>query len=368
MLLTTLASFRLAQTALKCIGAVVKVVHKGDLADLFDLAGGTVELAEDVTEAHHSTIVTLITKIQKRLKRGYEEMVEREGVDFDGRLDVRAAFSSLNDVLNVALPDVHAILEANLDTARITALIADKAAEADGQFAADRIGHRILVELVSAAYDEAKQDKHFAETLSIPISQELLSRTGRLEELLRTVASQTGKRDTLSYDSDNENPPFGSWFTYSENGVSEGSFGVEVNDEGCCFRFSSQGNESVGINKSINSLRGIIKFEYVAYSNINGNVAMYVIPIQNTRFDQFGMIEVGSDRMADRANGVSPYRKRLTVAGGTSSLWQKAQIEFDFSMISGASYTVFGPRINEGCFAQGSAKVLIRKVKIFDFK
>ena len=70
-------------------------------------------------------------KVQKRLERGYLTMLDREGADWTLRADVQAAFLRLEDVLGAALPDAQAIVAANLDTARVAALVADKAAKAD---------------------------------------------------------------------------------------------------------------------------------------------------------------------------------------------------------------------------------------------
>jgi hypothetical protein len=185
------------------------------------------------------------------------------------------------------------------------------------------------------------------------------------DNLIHKLTPQTEAGITLRYDSDAENPPFGSWFKYSENGVSPHSVSTEIDSEGYYVSFRSDGDENMGINKSINFLKGIVRFEYRAYSDIIGNIAAYAIPMQDTKFNQFGIIEVGANRMAERANEVSSHRKRLAIAAAGSHAWRETQIEFDFSMISQAFYTIFALRINEGCLVRGPAQVLIRRVKVF---
>jgi hypothetical protein len=132
-------------------------------------------------------------------------MLEHEGADWALRADVKAVFLRLPEVLDAAQPDAQAIVAANLDTARIAALVADKAGLADGLFADGQIGRRILVDLVTAAYDEVKQDAQFAGALRLIIDGELLRRTenvatksdveniqGLLGQILSRIGTEAG--------------------------------------------------------------------------------------------------------------------------------------------------------------------------------
>jgi hypothetical protein len=171
----------------------------------------------------------------------------------------------------------------------------------------------------------------------------------------------------LRYDSDTEEPPFGSWTNYCTTpGERPSPFSIDTEDGALCYyAFEAVSREDVGINKSLNLLKGFIKFRYKVLWSSNDNVAFYAIPMQETGFHRSGLIEVGSDQMDDPKNAFSTFRVRLSSMGEASSEWLAAELSFDFTLVETAFYTIFGPRINEGCKQPGPARVLIANVKVF---
>jgi hypothetical protein len=76
---------------------------------------------------------------------------------------------------------------------------------------------------------------------------------------------------------------------------------------------------------------------------------------------------VGSDVEDAVQNARSPHRRRYPVPSEhyLSNTWHRGTLEFDFRGIPAAFYSIFAPRINEGCDHVGMAEFLIGEVRIY---
>jgi uncharacterized protein YqjF (DUF2071 family) len=135
------------------------------------------------------------------------------------------------------------------------------------------------------------------------------------------------------------------------------------------FYLRSLETESLGLCLSIRSLFGAVTFYYkvIRGEPSRRNIFFAMIPMQETGFARSGYIEVGSDVQDAPENATSPYRRRYFVAADHygSSQWHRGTIEFDFRDTPTAFYSIFAPRINEGCEVQGPAELLVGDVDVY---
>ncbi|GEM_PF-5603218 len=179
--------------------------------------------------------------------------------------------------------------------------------------------------------------------------------------------------EKLVYDSQKE-PEFYQWSLYSSvSGFRQRVRLIErVPDGAITFEIKALATESVGVNKSLRILKGRIEFEYkVVFSEaIQPNVYFCMIPMQETGIGRTGLIEVGTNIQADPQNPYSPYRKRFYVPMEYygENHWYRASISFDFSQIPTAFYSIFAPRINEGCGNPAPAQLLTTNFRAFSLE
>jgi hypothetical protein len=201
----------------------------------------------------------------------------------------------------------------------------------------------------------------------------------RLLSALHSRASQIGiaisqVAGTLIYDSRTESPPFRSWTLYSTAGGFAHRFRVDLRDKDnlATFEFSSAADECVGINRSLRPLHGFVQFDYKILSGAQPalNVYFAMIPMQETGAGRAGLVEVGTEVEDDPRNAFSTFRVRLFAPTDHygDGLWHRAQIEFDFRPLSTAFYSIFGPRINEGCETPAPGRVLISDVQAYSLE
>lgn len=204
------------------------------------------------------------------------------------------------------------------------------------------------------------------------LRQELRDWCGRDLGLQRKPKSSTvGKEEhfQLVYDSRSEDPSFRTWGRFS---TILAFYNINLNsneaDDFTCpvIELKANGSESMGINKSVQELCGRVRLEYKAISSgaPNPNLLFCMIPMQG---GQSELLEVGAQVCAELANAYSPYRIRYFVpeANIGDNEWHTAEINFDFRSIPVATYSVFAPRINEGCPRPGPGVVLIRSFQLF---
>lgn len=145
---------------------------------------------------------------------------------------------------------------------------------------------------------------------------------------------------------------------------------VDNNIHGITFHLEAYQNESIGFEKPIQCLKGLVELEYKAIaSGVQdwGNLMLQCIPMKHNKPHQLGYIEVGSNMQDDPNNPFSPFRKRFIIPKEHigDKQWHKVNIEFDFSYVPEAFYSIFAPRINESAMHKGSGEMEIRNVKIF---
>lgn len=174
----------------------------------------------------------------------------------------------------------------------------------------------------------------------------------------------------LVYDNKSEDPNFRTWGLFNsalafENSGLVADEGEEGDSPRSVFEFKAVGTESMGANKIVQLICGRAKFQYKAMSSgaPNPNLLFCMIPMHGTPAE---LLEVGAQRRSEAANAYSPYRMRYFVPeaqigdGG----WHEAEIDFDFRFIPTATYTVFAPRINEGCPRPGPGQLRLRNFQL----
>ena len=176
----------------------------------------------------------------------------------------------------------------------------------------------------------------------------------------------------IAFDNSAEDPKFRTWGVFSTDGLFSEHIRLRVGENLShsprsreFIELSVGGMESVGINKDVPSLQGRARFEYKAiHSNAeNPNLLFCMIPMQNELSD---LLEVGAKRRSEPANAYSPYRLRHFVPGSHigDDIWHQAVIDFDFRNTPTASYSIFAPRINEGCPRPGAGRLYVRNFEL----
>ncbi len=181
------------------------------------------------------------------------------------------------------------------------------------------------------------------------------------------------KFGVVAFDNRSDDPEFSTWSSVSSDGLHVDHLALlhpkaAANPEEAVpvMKLSTGGVEYVGLNKAVPFLRGRVRFEYMAVSSsaTNLNLMFYMIPMKGILAD---LIEVGAQRRSEPANAYSPYRERYFVPEGQigDGRWHYASIEFDFTKNRDASYSIFAPRINEGCPRPGAGELKIRNVELY---
>lgn len=177
----------------------------------------------------------------------------------------------------------------------------------------------------------------------------------------------------VAFDNATEDPDFRTWGRYCTTGFfteririrydvppSDGGRNTPVLD------LVAEGTESVGINKDFSQIRGRIRFVYKAFSSgaANPNLLFCMIPMKGQPVE---LLEVGANMMDEPGNAYSPYRVRYFVPESHigDDQWHEGIIDFDFSDTPTAEYSIFSPRLNEGCPRPGPGHMLVRDIQLF---
>jgi hypothetical protein len=176
----------------------------------------------------------------------------------------------------------------------------------------------------------------------------------------------------LVYDNQAEDPEFRTWGRFStirafnhiklmyNNSSGESDFQPPT------MELAAYGSESLGINRAVACLCGKAKFAYKAPSSeaANPNLLFCMIPMKGELSE---LLEVGAQRCGEPANAYSPYRLRYFVPEAYigDGAWHTAEIDFDFRNVPTASYSIFAPRINEGCPRPGPGQLQIRRFELY---
>lgn len=178
---------------------------------------------------------------------------------------------------------------------------------------------------------------------------------------------------SITFDSRTEDPEFRTWGVFASDGRFTEHISLDqISDvnhtpssSNSFLRLVARGTESVGVNRNFQLLQGRARFQYRAVISMaeNRNLLFCMIPMQGELND---LIEVGASQREELENAYSPYRVRYFVPEvqiGNQD-WQWAEIDFDFHEIPSASYSIFAPRINEGCPRPGPGELHIRSLEI----
>lgn len=165
----------------------------------------------------------------------------------------------------------------------------------------------------------------------------------------------------LCYDSRNEMPPI--FTSFWEHYVSAGTHSDRIkkisraSDRLPTLEFIAYGNEDVGSNKHIPSVKGKADFEYQAIMSQaqESNLVIYIIPVQLNWLDP------------EPHRTEQLLRKKLTIPKDHigDHTWHRASIDFDFRDFTNIYFSIFSPRINEGCLYPGAARLLISNIQLY---
>lgn len=249
----------------------------------------------------------------------------------------------------------------------------------EGANAADRVN--LTIDYLSQRYD-SKTDKNALVLLLKVLSDQIDIRDSchqDLTKLANALERELIRQPTmlikgkLVYDLQKEQD-FSEWSQMSTDGGHSERIGIftRKHDGAFTYQIRALSTESVGINKSLRWIFGRAEFEYqVLYAGKdNSHVYFCMIPMQETNIGRTGLIEVGSNVQADSKNPFSPYRRRyfVPVDHYGDEQWHQASISFDFREIKSAFYSIFAPRINEGCLNPKPAFLLTAKLRIFSLE
>ncbi|HEX4961238.1 MAG TPA: hypothetical protein VF173_10405 [Thermoanaerobaculia bacterium] len=195
-----------------------------------------------------------------------------------------------------------------------------------------------------------------------------------IEDLGMRPPQSSAQREPLElvFDNQAEDPEFRTWGRFStigafhhinltyNNACEEGSLHPPV------LELTANGSESLGINRPFTYLCGKARFDYKALSSgaTNPNLLFCMIPMRGKLSE---LLEVGAQHCDEPANAYSPYRLRYFVPEVYigDDTWHTAEIDFDFQNVPTASYSIFAPRINEGCPRPGPGQLQIRRIELY---
>jgi CHAT domain len=232
------------------------------------------------------------------------------------------------------------------------------------------ISDKAAIEFSTAFYDAlgAGETVEFAFKLACNAIQW----AGLLEHMtpILKIKSDNEKQFNLIYDSQ-QDKNFEQWTIHSSTGMFEGAvqFNSRELDNALTLDMETISTASVGGNKSLRLLYGKVDFEYkIVYSkSVHPNIYFCMIPMQETSIGRTGLIEVGTNIQSHHKNPHSPYRKRFyaPMEFYNDGQWHHGSIDFDFRKIPTAFYSIFAPRINEGCSQPAAAHVLTAQIKVY---
>jgi hypothetical protein len=173
----------------------------------------------------------------------------------------------------------------------------------------------------------------------------------------------------LVYDSRNVTPGSSPWTLFSTSGAFDGIRRVSSAEMPDYWVIEAFRTESVGINRSFNTIVGVFEFDYKVQSGnpMVRNVVFYVIPMQETGINRTGLIEVGTSTQDDPRNPKSSSRIKFIVPREhlADNAWHHGRLDFDFRGVPTAFYSIFGPRVNEGCEKVGPAALAIANIQLY---
>jgi hypothetical protein len=181
----------------------------------------------------------------------------------------------------------------------------------------------------------------------------------------RSVDGPVTDDESLLYDSEGEKRRFEKWTLYASDDPQSWQYPRVDNAIGLV----APPGGAVGLNKSVRAIKGRIAFEYrvAAYETYHRQIYFAAIPMQETGIRRTGLIEVGTSVQGHPANARSMYRQRYFVPREhyEDQEWHEATLEFDFTGLDDAYYTIFAPRINEGVEEKAGATLFVRCIRVW---
>lgn len=175
---------------------------------------------------------------------------------------------------------------------------------------------------------------------------------------------------------------FERWDFYSSVGEHDRRISFYDSDGIATFKIKALSDEYVGVNKFLSPLHGKVEFQYkVVYSKATKqdeqNIYFCMIPMKAQRSVErqimSGLTEFNGKFQDDPNNPYSPYRERfyVPIEHNNSGKWHKGCFSYDFREIrdeqqDSALYSIFAPRINEGCPSPAAAELLVAEIKVWE--
>jgi hypothetical protein len=134
-----------------------------------------------------------------------------------------------------------------------------------------------------------------------------------LQSILRTVLPGEGTPPKLIFDRGQHDASWSTWALHCSDGPSNARIGRLIGQNGLTqVVLAASAGQSIGLNKSVPTLHGRVSFEYriASVGTPGGHVYFAMIPIQETGYNRFGVIEVGTVKAGDPRNPKSPHRLR----------------------------------------------------------
>jgi hypothetical protein len=191
-----------------------------------------------------------------------------------------------------------------------------------------------------------------------------------LSSLLDRFGCGNATLGKLVYDTLKEVNLLSKWILYCMHPAGFRGIRQFINDDGTKgFFIRAYATEDVGVNCSVRCVYGSAVFYYKVLQGdpARQNILFAMIPMQENGLGRTGLIEVGSNYQNAPTNARSPHRRRFCVPEDNyvSGQWHRGVLEFDFRNTASAFYSIFAPRINEGCDRKGTAEILLGEVKIY---
>ncbi len=163
---------------LACIPKIVAVAGAlcglSTAEDGFEVARGAIEAcakggeaALAFKEADQNLVRRALDRCRKRLQESYAKLLDSESRDDDRyRQTIESVFVSVDEVFDRCVPKAATIAALGLDPEKIARAIADAAVSMKyAEFAENGAGRRILIDLVTTAYGELRNNKHFMQAM-----------------------------------------------------------------------------------------------------------------------------------------------------------------------------------------------------------
>jgi transcriptional regulator with XRE-family HTH domain len=221
-----------------------------------------------------------------------------------------------------------------------------------------------LMELAEALQLSSEEERDFAAAAG-EFRQQGITKQNQKSS---TASQVLREHERVIYNMRLETQPFSDWLLVSEGEqyAEKIRFFQRAEDNLWSIEIRSLGNEVVGVNKSIGTVLGKVEFDYKVQASQNGmNAAVYIIPLREIWTGRSEFVEAGLE------SGIPEYLRRsyreylkIPLEVVQDNQWHQAVLPFDFRDLPRVVYTVFAPRINEGCKDKGIGHLIVSDVRV----